>query len=328
MSAKISVEQVLIDPVRSSVELPHSVMLYPLGFPLRLETNSENVIRAAREGWAEFPRSFDEPAIRLSLGVEGQGGALPPPPTFLSREHLMSIVSDTQNSVICDMQQGFAFGWVTESVAAARPFFRYHFLDAAVLTMILQLHLTPVHAGLVELKGHGILLCGDSCAGKSTLTYACARAGWTLICDDGTFLVRRRKDRYGIGNPFYLRFREDARFLFPELRSQLTETRPNGKIGIEVATHDLAGIVTATGSTIEHVVFLNRHGGGDARLVTLSRSEALERLQNATHFGLESVREEHWQAHRRLLTGGVWQLNYGDLGSAVERLETLASKGN
>lgn len=327
MLIQTPVEQALIDPLRSNVEFAHCVKLYPLGFPLLLETNSEAVIAAARESWGEFPQRFEEPPVRLSLGVEGEGDDLPAAPTFLGRKHLMSIVSDSRNSVLCDLQQGFAFGWVTENVAAARSFFRYHFLEGAVLTLIHQLYLTPIHGGLVQRDGHGILLCGDSFAGKSTLTYACARAGWTLICDDGTFLLRRRQDRYGFGNPFSLRFREDARFLFPELSSHLAETRPNGKIGIEVATRDLPGILTAMGSSIEHVVFLNRHAGGNARLVTLPLSEALERLDSITPNGLESFREEHRQAHRRLLTGGVWQLNYGDLYSAVERLEALAAQG-
>ena len=315
---------VLIDPVRASVKLPYAATLFPLGFPMHLESNSTDVIHAAKESWAAFPPAFDEQPVRLSVGVEGKDLALPRPPTFLSRQHLLSIVSDTRNSLVCDLEQGFAFGWVTEDVAAAGPFFRYYFLDAAVLAVISQLYLTAVHGALVEREGRGILLCGDSFAGKSTLAYACARAGWTLISDDGVFLVRRREDRYAIGNPFSIRFRDDARILFPELRTHLTKTRANGKIGIEVATKDVPGILTATESTVEHLVFLNRHAGGNARLMTLCHSEALARLQ-CPHFGLDSVREENEQAHRRLLTAGVWQLNYGDLGSAVDRLETLAA---
>jgi hypothetical protein len=213
MSRPSEVEQVLVetlrsnmDPLRSNVAFPHSIVVYPLGFPLQLESNSELIIRAAQESWAQFPQAFDEPPVRLSLGVSGYSGECPPP-VFLSREHLLSIVSDSQNSVICDLAQGFGFGWVTEGVSATRPFLRYHFLDAAVLTMVGELYLTPVHGGLIERDGHGILLCGQSFAGKSTLTYACARSGWTLISDDGTFLVRRRGDRYGIGNPYSIRFR-------------------------------------------------------------------------------------------------------------------------
>ena len=177
MLSESSVAPLLIDPVRSRAALPLRTTLYPLGFPLRLESNSPAVIQAAMESWTAFPHRFDETPIQLCLGVDGEGDGLPLPPTFLSREHLMSIVSDARNSVMCDMQQGFAFGWVTKSVAEARAFFRYHFLDAAVLTMLDQLYLTPVHGGLIERDGHGILLCGESFAGKKYLGL-CLRPGW------------------------------------------------------------------------------------------------------------------------------------------------------
>jgi hypothetical protein len=325
MSTDSAAAPIIADPLRTTIELPHTARLYPLGFPLIVESNSPSAIRAARESWAEFPRAFDEPPVRLSLGVQGESSELPAGPTFLRRQHLLSIVSDARNSIVCDLKQGFGFGWVTEKVASSGPFLRYHFLEAAALTMITDLYLTPVHGGLVERSGRGILLCGESFAGKSTLAYACARAGWTLISDDATFLVRQREDRYGIGNPFSLRFREDARRLFPELGAHLAGTRPNGKIGLEVATRDLPGIRTATGATIEHVVFLNRHAGGEARLKTLARSEALDRLQRIPHFGPDGiqVREDC-----RLLNHGVWQLDYGDWESAVDRLDTLAVRGN
>src|ERR1700722_2618822 len=169
MSVPISLDQTLVDPLRFSLAFSHQVQLYPLGFPLLLESNSSAVIRAGKESWADFPQAFEVPPVRLSLGVEGISRDMPAAPTFLCREHLLSIVSDTQNSVICDLSQGFSFGWVTENVATARPFLRYHFLDAAVLTMIGQLYLTPIHGGLVALNGRGILLCGESFAGKSTL---------------------------------------------------------------------------------------------------------------------------------------------------------------
>ena len=43
-------------------------------------------------------------------------------------------------------------------------------------------------AGVVDPKGRGWLLPGDSGAGKSTLAYALARAGWTVLGDDGVVI--------------------------------------------------------------------------------------------------------------------------------------------
>ena len=48
-----------------------------------------------------------------------------------------------------------------------------------------------VHAaGVVDPRGRAWLLAGDSGSGKSTLAYALARAGWTVLGDDGVLIER------------------------------------------------------------------------------------------------------------------------------------------
>jgi hypothetical protein len=48
-----------------------------------------------------------------------------------------------------------------------------------------------VHAaGVVDPDGRAWLLAGDSGSGKSTLAYALARAGWTVLGDDGVLIER------------------------------------------------------------------------------------------------------------------------------------------
>src|SRR5713101_4670374 len=268
-------EQVLLDPVLSARPLPLRARFYPLGFPLDLETNSADVMQAASEGWGLFPQAFDETPMRLSLGVaESERREIPPQSKFFSREHLMSITADTENFVIVDFKQSYAFGWVTPAVAADHPVLRYRFLSTAMLTMVEQLALAPLHCALVARNGCGIALFGDSFAGKSTLAYACARVGWTFLSDDGTHLVCKSSDRYAIGDPHYMRFREDAKFLFPELAERLVVSRPNGKIGIEVPTNELP-IRTAPGCSIEHMVFLNRNEAGATQLRRYSKADAM-----------------------------------------------------
>ena len=73
------------------------------------------------------------------------------------------------------------------------------FLNPPRFAFLLLRHTTAIHAACVEHEGGGILLCGDSGAGKSSLSYACARAGWTYITDDASFLVNNRHDRLVVG---------------------------------------------------------------------------------------------------------------------------------
>ena len=46
-------------------EYPIRARFYPLGFPLDLETNSEEVILAAKQGWGRFTQRFEEAPVRL-----------------------------------------------------------------------------------------------------------------------------------------------------------------------------------------------------------------------------------------------------------------------
>src|SRR5579863_2993737 len=315
----------LRDSVLANFELPRHAQFYPLGFPLELETNSVEVIQAAAEGWGRFAPRFDETPVRLSLGVsEREEMPLVCEPRYVYREHLIAPLWDQSNFAVCDMRGGFAFGWVTRKVARDHAFLRYHFLQSLAMSMLVHRFLAPVHGAFVARNGHGVLLCGDAFAGKTTLAYACARAGWTYLTDDGTCLIRARQDRYAVANPYHIRFREDAPALFPELRGRAIGARPNGKIGIEVFTSDLP-IATAGEGSIDHVVFLNRGDRGRARLAPYSKDDAMAWCERHISYGETRVRAEQRQTLRKLFDAGVWEMRYRDLADAVDCLEELVN---
>jgi len=311
------------DPLLSKQPFPHRAVLHPLGFPLEIETNSPEVIHSLRKSWHMFPQQFTEECLRMSVGVSPGGGQqLPRPPLLRSKSHLMSIVSDAENFLTCDFRGGFIFGWVTSKLVEEETFFRFHFLDVSILTTIQQLHLAPLHAGLVARNGQGVALCGNSSAGKSTMAYACARAGWTYVADDATFLLRRHHHRFAIGNPHTIHFRESARQFFPELSHFTAATRPNGKFGIEAFTRDLP-IATAPGCCIEHIVFLNRNGAGAAELKPCHKARAVDWCTRFAEWGDDHTRSRQAEAYKRLAECNVWEIEYQDLESAVARLEKL-----
>jgi hypothetical protein len=316
------------DPVLANFELPRRSQFYPLGFPLVLETNSEEVIQAAAEEFGRFAPRFEETPVRLSLGVsEGEETPLASEPRIVSREHLITSFWDQSNFVVSDLRSGFAFGWATRGVARDHVFLRYRFLRAHALNMLEHRFLASLHGAFVARNGRGVVLCGDSFAGKTTLAYACARAGWTYLTDDGTSLIRARPDRYAVADPYHIHFREDAPALFPELRGRAITARPNAKIGIEVLTSDLP-IVTAGGCSVDHVVFLNRGESGRAHLAPHSKQDAMAWCERYISYGEARARMEQRQTLRRLLDAGVWELRYRDLAGAVDCLERLVYGGN
>jgi hypothetical protein len=311
----------------ANFEYPIRARFYPLGFPLDLETNSEEVILAAKQAWGRFTARFEETPVRLCLGVSEHEAEMlhTSEPQIVSQEHLITTLWDQFTFVVCDLRSGFAFGRLTKKAAADHPFLRYRFLQGSTMNMLVHKFLAPVHGALIARNGVGVLLCGDSFAGKSTLAYACARAGWTYLTDDGTYLVRARTDRYAVANPYYTRLREDAPALFPELEGHKIAVRPNGKIGMEISTAALA-IATAEASSIEHVVFLNRSAGARAHLVPHSKEVAMKWCEQYICYGEAAVRAEQRQALLRLLDAGLWEMGYSGLDDAIACLESLTNK--
>jgi hypothetical protein len=315
------------DPLLASRDFFHSITLFPLGFPLTVESNSQEILQAASASWSYFPQTFDREPVFLSLGVsETRSSELPPVPSFRSRGHLLSIVSDPENFLVCDFKSGFQFGWVTDPVAKDTAYLRYFFLDVAVLTTIQQKFLAPIHGACISHDGHGIALCGPSSAGKSTLAYACSRAGWTYVSDDATFLVRSESSNYAIGNCHTIRFRENTKRFFPELFHLPSSRRANGSHRVEAFTRHLP-IRTTANCCIQHVVFLNRNHTGEARLREFDKQSALDWLTSFTSYGETSVRDAELAAYETLLKVPVLELCYTDLEDAVSLLDTLRRSG-
>src|SRR3954463_4760223 len=75
---------VLGDPVLARVGLPLRDRFYPLGFPVEIETNCEDVLTAAAASWQSFVKLFDTPPIRVKVAVR-ESPSLECPPTPVCR---------------------------------------------------------------------------------------------------------------------------------------------------------------------------------------------------------------------------------------------------
>jgi hypothetical protein len=171
-----------------------------------------------------------------------------------------------------------------------------------------------------------MLLCGDSGAGKSSLSYACARAGWTYITDDASYVLNEGKDRLVTGNCHRIRFRPSAAELFPEVEGLEITPRATGKPSIEMPTACFPQMACAPTAQVDFVVFLNRRRRGSPKLVTYRGDVARYYMRQALYGSAESLTAQY-AATDRMLTAEVFELQYSDLDWAVERLETLALEG-
>jgi len=316
------------DPVLSHFRLPLRGTYYPLGFALEIITNSAEVLAAAQESWGSFQKKFSEIPLRLEIGIMADGSRdCPLPPACRSRGNLLTIVADAGNFSVCDLSRGFAFAWLTQSAVADRAYLRYYFLEATVSTLLEALYLTPLHAACVQIGGRGVLLCGESGAGKSSLAFACARSGWKFLSDDSSAIVRKRQSRVVVGNPCQMRFRESAIELFPELKRQPVMPRATGKMAIELATATLPEIATQAECQVDYIVFLNRREPAPPGLFSLPNKIAWQYFEQYMCFGEAAVHQAQSASIHDLLTAKVFEMRYHDLDWAVERLGTLVQEG-
>jgi hypothetical protein len=316
------------DPVLANFDMPLREVFYPLGFSVEITTNSREVLAGAQESWGHFRKVFAEPAVTLRIGVLDSGPELcPPPPVCRSQEHLLTRIADVSNYSVSDMARGFSHAWLTPAAAANRAYLRYHFIEGMAWDLIESLYITSIHAACVSKQGRGVLLCGDSGAGKSSLSFACARRGWAFLSDDSTCLIRGRKDRVAIGNPYQIRFRESAVELFPELADQKLTLRATGEFAFEIPTACLRNIETASECSVDFIVFLNRGTLDPPGLRPVSRSRALKTFEDAIQYREQAVRDAHKATLRNLFTAPVFELRYRDLESAINLLEDLVRDG-
>jgi hypothetical protein len=318
----VSVHRKRVDPLGRDLDLPLTGTYYPAGFPLHIATNSRHVLDAALESWHHCAREFDVEPVTFRVVIEPEG-ELADVPTFRYQGHVLSAVSDSHNFCSTDMRALFASFHLSEKTAADHPWLRWFYIESMAYLLLAQRYIVPIHAACVARGSAGLLLCGESNAGKSTLSFACARAGWTFVADDCTWLLAGSSDRVAIGKPHQVRFRHDAARHFPELAGHVARTRPNGKLSIEVPISLFPEVATASRCPIAGLVFLDRHSGGPARAESIESADAVDMLlQEMPSYG-DEVNAIYDRTVSALLGLPAWRLRYQSLPDAVRVLSEI-----
>ena len=211
---------------------------FPLGCAVELISDNRHVFEAAEGAWSGWNNLFCTEPMRLHVRVM-PGAAERVAPVYRRSGDSVAFEGTGGDMATYSAASGEACIHVHESALSNPAWFLWHYLDAIVFTAFGSSYFTPIHAGCVSLDGRGILLCGDSGAGESSLAYACATRGWTLTSEDSVYMAGGA-DRVVAGSPFRVHLRESSRLLFPELRQRAVEVMPNGKRAIRLTGSDLA----------------------------------------------------------------------------------------
>lgn len=303
-------------------------MFFPLGFPLRVRSNSAEALDVCRMKWGYFEQEFDTDPMETHIHVvETRSRECPPAPAYRVVEKMLLVTADADNVCIAQFPVGKT-RMVVSSAAIAHPsYLSQTFLEAAAASQIWTRLATPIHAACVAIGGRGVLLCGDSGAGKSSLSYACARAGWQFISDDCSYLLHNETGRQVLGDCHQVRFRPSAVELFPEIAGAEIAPRLDGTPSIDFPTSIWPAIEAKRGARIDFMVFLNRRQPGMADLVPYPKEVAYCFIRQNL-FGTSQTKLAQCAGIERLMNAEVLELRYQSLDWAVSRLERLVREGS
>ncbi len=183
------------------------------------------------------------------------------------------LVVDRKSVVVVDPAKGNADGYVSPEHIESSWIIAHRIFYLTVIEL-LRCHLAYyIHAGCVCDGEKGILICGASGGGKSTLTYALARSGFSYLSDDGVFLRRDTGGLEMFSFPEKIKLDSRSRSFFGELNHL------SGRSGKhEIALKDTRIRRFSVSARPVALIFPVRSRGPKSEIRPVPRHEALVRV--------------------------------------------------
>lgn len=297
------------------------------GIKSAISTNSEDILAAARDSFRLVIEPQVSPALVLRLWVNSAAHTGPPwlQAYFRGLDHLVYAGFDTQNMLLLDLREHRIIGHFSPAMARAKEYLQRVVFPTAFGLMSESLGVSTLHCACVVRDGKGLLLAGESGAGKTTLSVALARNGFAFLSDDWTYFSQHDGQTLAWGLAAPVKLLPDAVEHFHELRNLEPAISLNGERAYEVDPEQVFGVQRSLCCKPRWLIFLERVGQAGHELVRMAPLEAAARLE----FDLEDlppelshVRESQQQIIRALVKRECFLLRYGEPPQAVAQLLT------
>jgi hypothetical protein len=268
-----------VDPFGEQSARPHHRSLQLLGALFRFESNSARLLQLVDQAFAGLPRhrlTGRSPRLLVRLLLtprQHRTSAAPPPPltTYAGPGFLCGAIDESNLAVISPAQRS-ALVVVSRDMLRHAYHLRYELIEFAVYVLAARaLRLVPLHAAAVGRQGRGLLLMGDSGAGKSTITLHCLLQGLGLLSEDAVFVAPDGRAATGIANFLHLQRRGlallRARAAVRHIRSSPIIRRRSGVEKYEVDLRRSGYRLAPAPLSIQALVFLSKRRGSDDRLL-------------------------------------------------------------
>ena len=300
-----AIPDISADPFRERRREARRTTLQLLGARFVFESESAELMRLVRWAYAGLPRHtlwarVPRLAVRLVLGGNaGSRKSAEPAPLAMSSGVGFLCGASPKTSMTAIYPSGRAALVIVERELLRFPYhLRYELIEFAVFTLAARVqNLLPLHAACVGSGGRGLLLLGETGAGKSTAILHCALAGLDLVSEDSLFVTPDTLRATGVANFLHIR-RESLRFLAPreaaELRRSPTIRRRSRVEKLEIDLRQPRFRLAPRPVELAGVVELGPRGAGEgASLTALGSRQLLARLRDTQPYakGLQGWRE-------------------------------------
>jgi energy-coupling factor transporter ATP-binding protein EcfA2 len=299
-----------------------------LGCDFEFETDSPELRRIVDWCYAGLPRhklSATVPRVRITLlrGRKPLQGAIPKIEMFSGAEFLGATTSNSDFVVLSAAQRA---GLIVVSNRLLRsPYHvRYELLEFALFTLATRIHgLVGLHAACVGHGGRGLLIMGDSGAGKSTAALQSLLSGLEFLSEDSVFVTPDGLEATGVTN--FLHVRRDGLSFVDKATAARIRRSPviKRRSGVEKFEFDLRQkdfCLARRPLRIVGTVFLNAAPAGAQSLAT--KAGATETKTKLRQFQPYAAHQPGWKAfEKRIATLPAFHVKRG--GHPTETVKAL-----
>jgi len=263
-------------------KLPLRARFFVAGSIWDLKSNSEEILQAMQETFETFdPAGAEQKAdlhLRFQVDLAVHDAPCWSTPHFRALDHLYYATYGPCDSMLVDQMSRRVIGSFSPAVTHDLRYWKQTVLPVLLGIVSASIGVTPVHCGCVVKGGSGLLLGGESGAGKSTMALSLSRNGFSYLSDDCTYLSRNGTGVRAWGLPTPVKLLPDAASHFPELVSLDPVLSLNGEWALNVDPTEISNVERCLSCTPRWLVFLERKVDSPPVIKPLSSREAASRL--------------------------------------------------
>jgi hypothetical protein len=308
MRSKLPPPDIATDPFRERLPPVARTRLQLLGGRFEFECESPLLRRLVDTAFAGLPphrlpgvgRDF---RVRLALAPQARRAARGDAPRtdMLAGAGLLGASTSHSDFAIVSPEKRAALVVLSPRMLVFPYHARYELIEFVVYTLAARAQgLVPLHAACVGARGHGVLLMGDSGAGKTTASLHCLLRGFEFVSEDSVFVTPETLLATGLAN--FLHVRTDSLASLPRARAAAIRRSPviRRRSGVRKFEIDLRRAdfrLARTPLKVAALVFISAQTAGDGHLLTpMSRGRVLERLSATQGY---ATSQPQWRRFRR-----------------------------